>query len=140
MAALKTSSPSQHLQLAVSSKAVPQASVVSVRLPAIKARKVSQRTRSRLVCSVAAEVSPATATNEGSWVKVFSVEDIPKGERRLVRQGNDTVLVFWYRNELRAVENLSPAEGAYSEGLFNARLTQVRVWFPACLLTSSHSK
>ena len=75
---------------------------------------------------MAAEVSAPAAADSSVWVPVFSFDDLPRGERRLVRQGADTVLVLWYRNEICAVENSSPAEGAYSEGLFNARLTQVR--------------
>ena len=34
------------------------------------------------------------------------------------------VLLFWYKSAIFAVENRSPAEGAYSEGFASARLTQ----------------
>lgn len=34
------------------------------------------------------------------------------------------MLLLWYKNEVYAIENTSPAEGAYSEGFVNARLTQ----------------
>ncbi|KAG2489115.1 hypothetical protein HYH03_012341 [Edaphochlamys debaryana] len=34
------------------------------------------------------------------------------------------VLMFWYRNEIFAVEARSPAEGAYSEGFIQAKFTQ----------------
>lgn len=36
------------------------------------------------------------------------------------------MLLLWYKNEILALENSSPAEGAYAEGLYNAKLTQVR--------------
>lgn len=36
------------------------------------------------------------------------------------------VLVFWYRNQLYAIESRSPAEGAYAEGFIKAKFTQVR--------------
>jgi hypothetical protein len=36
------------------------------------------------------------------------------------------VLVFWYRNQIYAIEARSPAEGAYSEGFIRAKFTQVR--------------
>lgn len=38
------------------------------------------------------------------------------------------VLMFWYRNNIYAIESRSPAEGAYSEGFIKAKFTQVRRW------------
>eukprot|EP00252_Welwitschia_mirabilis_P017070 TRINITY_DN37947_c0_g1_i1.p1 TRINITY_DN37947_c0_g1~~TRINITY_DN37947_c0_g1_i1.p1 ORF type:complete len:303 (+),score=57.44 TRINITY_DN37947_c0_g1_i1:142-1050(+) len=58
------------------------------------------------------------------WIPVVPLIALPKGERRLVRQDGETIMLLWFRNEVFAVENRSPAEGAYSEGLLNARLTQ----------------
>ena len=37
-----------------------------------------------------------------------------------------SVLLFWYRNQMFAIEGRSPAEGAYSEGFIKAKFTQVR--------------
>lgn len=34
------------------------------------------------------------------------------------------ILMFWYRNEIYAIEARSPAEGAYSEGFIRAKFTQ----------------
>lgn len=39
------------------------------------------------------------------------------------------VLMFWYRNNIYAIEARSPAEGAYSEGFIRAKFTQV-CWWP----------
>lgn len=61
---------------------------------------------------------------EISWVAVIPVSALPKGERRLVRQDGQDVLLLWYKGEVIAIENSSPAEGAYSEGFVNAKLTQ----------------
>ena len=36
------------------------------------------------------------------------------------------VLIFWYRNQIYAIEGRSPSEGAYSEGFIKAKFTQVR--------------
>ncbi|KAI5063813.1 hypothetical protein GOP47_0020483 [Adiantum capillus-veneris] len=75
-------------------------------------------------------VSTTTATQaeqngEGmSWAAVIPVSALPKGERRLVRQDDQDVLLLWYKGEVVAIENTSPAEGAYSEGFVNAKLTQ----------------
>jgi hypothetical protein len=38
--------------------------------------------------------------------------------------GGKTVLLFWYRNQIYAIEARSPAEGAYSEGFIKAKFTQ----------------
>lgn len=35
-----------------------------------------------------------------------------------------SVLLFWYRNQIYAIESRSPAEGAYSEGFIKAKFTQ----------------
>ena len=55
---------------------------------------------------------------------VLKPEDLPKGERREVRVDGAPVLLFWYRNQIYAIDARSPAEGAYSEGFADAKLTQ----------------
>lgn len=103
-----------------------------------------------VVCSSSGDVSvssgeaesPAAQGGGGNWVPVIPVNALPKGERRLVRQDGETVLLLWYKNDVYAIENQSPAEGAYSEGLVNARLTPVSISLshslslPACVRVS----
>lgn len=60
-----------------------------------------------------------------NWVPVVPLAALPKGERRVIIQDGETILLLWYKDEVFAIENRSPAEGAYSEGLLNAKLTQV---------------
>uniref|UniRef100_A0A2P2IUR6 Rieske-like [2Fe-2S] domain-containing protein n=1 Tax=Rhizophora mucronata TaxID=61149 RepID=A0A2P2IUR6_RHIMU len=60
-----------------------------------------------------------------NWVPVVPLAALPKGERRVITQDDVTILLLWYKDEVFAIENRSPAEGAYSEGLLNAKLTQV---------------
>ena len=55
----------------------------------------------------------AAAEGSNSWVPVIPLSALPKGERRLVRQDGEDVLLLWYKNEIVAIENSSPAEGAY---------------------------
>lgn len=66
------------------------------------------------------------------WVPVVPLSALPKGERRVIIQDGETILLLWYKDEVFAIENRSPAEGAYSEGLINAKLTQVSnsIFFP----------
>lgn len=59
-----------------------------------------------------------------NWVPVVPLSALPKGERRVIIQDGETILLLWYKDEVFAIENRSPAEGAYSEGLLNAKLTQ----------------
>lgn len=68
-------------------------------------------------------ISPSSMDNK-NWVPVVPLSALPKGERRLIRQDGENILLLWYKNEVVAIENKSPAEGAYSEGLINAKLTQ----------------
>ena len=35
-----------------------------------------------------------------------------------------SILIFWYKDSVVCIESRSPAEGAFSEGFTNARLTQ----------------
>eukprot|EP00899_Mesostigma_viride_P025395 jgi/Mesvir1/603/Mv26072-RA.1 len=95
-------------------------------LPA-KKKKLSapklERAGSCTVRAMAEGAATATAT-DGSWIPVLALEGLPRGERRIVSAGGFTMILFWYKNEIVAVENRSPAEGAYSEGFKNARLTQ----------------
>ncbi|KAK2967701.1 hypothetical protein RJ640_027741 [Escallonia rubra] len=80
----------------------------------------------RIACK-ATEVSVAeefSASDGKNWVPVVPLAALPKGERRVIIQDGETILLLWYKNEVYAIENRSPAEGAYSEGLLNAKLTQ----------------
>jgi nitrite reductase/ring-hydroxylating ferredoxin subunit len=70
------------------------------------------------------DAAPAAAEEETSFVPVLLLKDIPKGSRKLVSAGGKTALVFWYREQLYAVEPRSPASGAYSDGFISARFTQ----------------
>ena len=46
------------------------------------------------------------------------------GTRQVVQASGKSIMLFYYRDALYAVESRSPAEGAYSEGFMNARFTQ----------------
>lgn len=88
--------------------------------------------RVRVITCKATEVSPSSpssspeAAEDGkNWVPVVPLAALPKGERRVIIQDGETILLLWYKNDVYAIENRSPAEGAYSEGLINAKLTQV---------------
>lgn len=91
-------------------------------------RTPSCKNKKLIVCeatqvSVAEESSPA---NDGrNWVPVVPLSALPKGERRVIIQDGETILLLWYKDDVFAIENRSPAEGAYTEGLLNAKLTQV---------------
>ncbi|KAG8378528.1 hypothetical protein BUALT_Bualt08G0146400 [Buddleja alternifolia] len=84
----------------------------------------------RTITCNATEVSPptsssSTASEDGkNWVPVVPLAALPKGERRVIIQDGETILLLWYKDSVVAIENRSPAEGAYSEGLLNAKLTQ----------------
>lgn len=74
--------------------------------------------------SVAEEGSSGVSDDGRNWVPVVPLSALPKGERRVIIQDGETILLLWYKDEVFAIENRSPAEGAYSEGLLNAKLTQ----------------
>ncbi|GKV09252.1 hypothetical protein SLEP1_g20778 [Rubroshorea leprosula] len=91
---------------------------------------ISYQSSCRVACK-ATEVSvpqESVAGDDGgsaeNWVPVVPLSALPKGERRVIIQEEETILLLWYKDEVFAIENRSPAEGAYSEGLLNAKLTQ----------------
>lgn len=59
-----------------------------------------------------------------AWVPVCLPEELPKGVRKEVEVDGRQVLLFWYRNQIHAIEGRSPTEGAYSEGFITAKFTQ----------------
>ncbi|KAL4281296.1 hypothetical protein GQ457_03G031080 [Hibiscus cannabinus] len=86
---------------------------------------------SRITCKATempsvSEQSAASGGGSGSenWVPVVPLAVLPKGERRVIIQDGENILLLWYKDEVFAIENRSPAEGAYTEGLLNAKLTQ----------------
>lgn len=84
--------------------------------------------RRNVIACKAAEVSSSGVTEDRrNWIPVVPLSALPKGERRVIIQDGETILLLWYKDEVFAIENRSPAEGAYSEGLINAKLTQVLV-------------
>ena len=75
--------------------------------------------------ALTAPAGPSTAAPEDSeWVSVMPPEELPKGVRKEIRVNGAAVLLFWYRNQIYAIDARSPAEGAYSEGFIKAKFTQ----------------
>ncbi|MBA0746138.1 hypothetical protein Gogos_008680 [Gossypium gossypioides] len=96
-------------------------------------KQCSSSSSSRITCkatemSSVSEESAASGGGAGdNWVPVVPLAALPKGERRVIMQDGETILLLWYKDQVFAIENRSPAEGAYTEGLLNAKLTQVKL-------------
>jgi len=73
--------------------------------------------------ATAAAASPKTQVPE-SYIKLLSFSDLPRGDRKKIDALGKSILLFWYRDTICAIESRSPSEGAYSEGFERARLTQ----------------
>ena len=58
------------------------------------------------------------------FAKICAFEDLPRGDRKKVDALGKAILLFWYKDTVCCIEGRSPAEGAFSEGFGNARLTQ----------------
>ena len=71
-----------------------------------------------------ATVVAMAAADSSAMAKACDMDELPRGERKLVRMLGKSILLFWYRDTVFAIESRSPAEGAYSEGFERARLTQ----------------
>jgi nitrite reductase/ring-hydroxylating ferredoxin subunit len=68
--------------------------------------------------------SASSVTESDGWVPVCLPEELPKGVRKEVEVDGRQVLLFWYRNQIYAIEGRSPTEGAYSEGFITAKFDQ----------------
>ncbi|KAL6658607.1 hypothetical protein ACP70R_004193 [Stipagrostis hirtigluma subsp. patula] len=91
---------------------------------ACRAAEVSGAEPSAAPAAAAAEAAGGSGGGGGSWVPVVPLAALPRGERRVIVQDGEEILLLWYKDQVFAVENRSPAEGAYTEGLLNAKLTQ----------------
>ncbi|KAI8025478.1 putative disease resistance protein [Camellia lanceoleosa] len=58
-----------------------------------------------------------------NWVPVVPMAALPKGERRVIIQNGETIWLLQYKDDIFVIENRSPTESAYFEGLLNAKLT-----------------
>ena len=69
--------------------------------------------------------TPSTATpkTKPSHTSNF-LSELPRGDRKKIDALGKSILLFWYRDSICAIESRSPSEGAYSEGFEKARLTQ----------------
>ncbi|EIE21650.1 hypothetical protein COCSUDRAFT_30146 [Coccomyxa subellipsoidea C-169] len=117
-------------RLVVNLRSLPRSSVPSRQVQLSKLFKsgllLSQR-RSCVTRSTEQEVKAAETSEESisdNWVPVCRPEEIPKGYRFEVKAQGVDVLLLWYRNQIYAIEQRSPAAGAYSEGFINSKLTQ----------------
>ncbi|BDA44892.1 hypothetical protein COCOBI_06-3700 [Coccomyxa sp. Obi] len=95
------------------------------------ARFQSPLRKTNVTRSTEQEVKAAETSEEASeetlsdnWVPVCRPEDLPKGFRYEVKAQGVDVLLLWYRNQIYAIEQRSPAAGAYSEGFISSKLTQ----------------
>uniref|UniRef100_A0A6U7XK26 Rieske domain-containing protein n=1 Tax=Eutreptiella gymnastica TaxID=73025 RepID=A0A6U7XK26_9EUGL len=79
--------------------------------------------RSSKAIAMATVTSTPTVTDDKYSFAALK-EEVPKGTRKLVNINGANILIFWYRNELFAIENRSPAEGAFNQGFETARFTQ----------------
>jgi hypothetical protein len=74
---------------------------------------------------------PSTRTLTAHHTSQNTTQKNTTGVRKEIEVDGRDVLIFWYRNQIYAIEARSPAEGAYSEGFIKAKFTQVRAVFSA---------
>ncbi|GKA19160.1 putative nitrite reductase [NAD(P)H] small subunit, NirD [Tanacetum coccineum] len=96
-----------------------------ITLTLAQAKKVHHAAANVVACKAAEVTSGVVTAEDGrNWVPVVPLSALPRGERRVIIQDGEEILLLWYKDQVFAIENRSPAEGAYSEGLINAKLTQ----------------
>eukprot|EP00245_Coleochaete_scutata_P004461 TRINITY_DN1709_c0_g1_i1.p1 TRINITY_DN1709_c0_g1~~TRINITY_DN1709_c0_g1_i1.p1 ORF type:complete len:301 (-),score=45.66 TRINITY_DN1709_c0_g1_i1:245-1147(-) len=122
-----SSGPPQQISFPVGHKSTSTAVWQSSSVQGTSIRRISYQSRpSQFRCSVTEDAVASTDSDveDSDFVPVVPVKTLRKGDRRLIRQDGEEIMLFWYKNDIYGIESRSPAEGAYSEGLINARLTQ----------------
>jgi nitrite reductase/ring-hydroxylating ferredoxin subunit len=95
------------------------------------------------VSPVAASTSEASGSRaqegeqQGEWLPVAELEDFPRGKRVKVSLGGRNAVLLWFRNVVYAIEERSPAEGAYSEGFASEEARLTPEGYILCPTTSS---
>ena len=89
------------------------------------ARASADETTTETTESPAAAAAPApSAPPPGTFAKICDFDDLPRGDRKQFNALGKSLLMFYYKDTICCIESRSPAEGAFSEGFANARLTQ----------------
>ncbi|XP_074377493.1 uncharacterized protein LOC141719016 [Apium graveolens] len=70
--------------------------------------------------SVSEDSGGSSVSDDGgkNWIMVVPLAALPKGERRVLIQNDESILLLWYKDEVLAIENRSPAEGAYTQDIY----------------------
>ena len=108
----------------------PPSAKISTGVARSAALRIRRRRASSLTVRAEAEAETAAAPAEslppvpGTFVKICDADELPRGTRKKVSALGKSILMFWYKDSMVAIECRSPAEGAFSEGFENARLTQ----------------
>ena len=108
----------------------PPSAKISTGVARSAALRIRRRRASSLTVRAEAEAETAAAPAEslppvpGTFVKICDADELPRGTRKKVSALGKSILMFWYKDSMVAIESRSPAEGAFSEGFENARLTQ----------------
>ena len=92
----------------------------SLRSRSLAAKKNARKQILPVVCEAAG--TSVAGKQDANWVPVIPISGaLSKGERRLVRQDGETIMLPRYRNEIYAIENSSPADPKTGQG---------REWYP----------
>jgi len=88
-----------------------------------KLNATSESTEAETAASV--DSTPSPPLEQGDFVPCLRVATLKKGYRDTVNLANGKqALIFWWKNEIVAIESRSPAEGAFSTGFMDSRLSQ----------------
>jgi len=93
-----------------------------LKLASLRPRRAAER---RQATWAGSKLTVTAEVETSKFVPVLKPEELPKGTRTIITTANNkSIMLLWYRNEVFAVESRSPAEGAYSTGFMDSRLTQ----------------
>ena len=118
-----SSSTFQHSSSSSSSSSSSKRALSSKTGPNVVVRAEGGDGQEAAPATAAPAASPKTQVPE-SYIKLLSFSDLPRGDRKKIDALGKSILLFWYRDTICAIESRSPSEGAYSEGFERARLTQ----------------
>lgn len=100
-------------------------------------RHCSHRKSAKQVVGKAEIQASNESVGTGEWLPVAKLEDFPRGKRVKIDVGGRNAVLLWFKNVVYAIEERSPAEGAYSEGFASEEAQLTPEGYIICPTTKS---
>eukprot|EP00250_Pteridium_aquilinum_P002616 c12840_g1_i1 orf=95-1309(+) len=103
--------------------------------PGAKGATIKPLTEESLAYFPAGYLEKVTSIERLDWVTVVPTGMLPKGDRLVLNHNKESVILFWFKGKIYALENRSPAAPMFEEGFAQSVITEEG--FITCPITQS---